>query len=329
MADEVTSLLSEIAGAAPGSVRASNPRFFDRVWKVSAFRTGPSKGFVGEHPEWFNPQPNLLEISQLRVQFKIQKHLNKDPNTCELKVTNCNPSTRSQLAQTPLVIRIDAGHVQDAGARHLFTGNLRNGFSKQENNGTDWTTVCELGDGAAMFDGARVNKSFARGTPAIDVIRTCAAAMGIVLPKELLLNSDLLKQYQTGRALYGRAADEMTRLLAPFGYTWSIQDGRFVALRDDQAAPGTALVISQDTGMIGSPTFATPSASAIKKNKPPKLTVKTILYPQVTPGFLVSVQSAEIDGIFRAERVTHIGDSHGSQDWITEVECTAVNAMAR
>lgn len=299
-----------------------NPRFFDRVWKVSAFLTGATKGFVGAHPEWFNPQPNLLEISQLRVQFKIEKHLNKDPNTCELKVTNCNPSTRSDLTRTPLSIRIDAGHVQDAGARHLFTGNLRNGFSRQDH--TDWTTVLELGDGASMFEGARVNKSFTRGTPAIVVVREVAAAMGITLPNELQVSADLQRQAATGQCLYGQAADEMTRLLAPFAYSWSIQDGRFVALRDDQAAPGGALLISQDTGMIGSPTFATPTIGDVKKNKPAKLTVKMILYPQITPGFLVSVQSAAIDGIFRAERVIHTGDSHGQQDWVTEVECTPV-----
>lgn len=304
----------------------AGPRFFERVWKVSAYRTGPTKDFVGDHAEFFNPQPNLLEIDKLRIAFKIEKHLAKDPNTCELTITNANDATRAQLCRSPLVIRIDAGHVQDAGARHLFTGSLRHGYSKHE--GANWHTVLNLADGAAAFDGARASKAFVRGTSAIQALRYVAGTMGLDLPSEVQLSAELQRQFATGLTLLGQSADEMTRLLAPFGYSWSIQDGRLIVLRDEQAAPGTALLISQETGLIGSPQFATPSKGDLKKNKPAKLTFRTILYPQITPGFLVSVQSRAIDGIFRAERVTHTGDSHSSTDWVTEVECSPADATA-
>lgn len=300
----------------------NNPRFFDRVWRVSAYRTGPTRGFVGEHPEFFNPQPNVLEIEQLRIAFKIEKSLGKDPNTCELTVTNANPSTRSELCRSPLVVRIDAGHRLDAGARHLFTGNLRHGYSKQE--GPNWHTVLELGDGAAAFDGARANKSFGRNTAVITALRYVAGTMGLELPREVQISTELTRQFATGVQLYGQAADELTRLLAPFGYGWSVQDGRLQVLKDEQAAPGSALLISPATGLIGSPQFATPSKGDVKKNKPAKLTFRTVLYPQITPGFLLSVQSAAIDGIFRAKRVTHTGDSHSNDDWVTEVEAEPV-----
>lgn len=303
----------------------ANPRFFERVWTVSAYRTGPTKDFVGQHPEFFNPQPNILEISALRIAFKIEKHLAKEPNTCELTITNANESTRSELCRTPLVIRIAAGHVQDAGVRHLFTGAVTHGYSKKD--GTNWHTVLALGDGAAAFNGARVNKSFGRGASALQAIRAVATTMGLELPREVQVSTELARQFATGLSLYGQSADELSRLLAPFGYGWSVQDGRLVILKDEQAAPGTALVISQVTGLIGSPQFATPSKGDTK-SKPAKLTFRTLLYPQITPGFLVSVQSRAIDGIFRAERVTHTGDSHSTSDWVTEAECSPVNATA-
>lgn len=300
-----------------------NPRFFRRVWKVSAFRTGPTRGFIGQHPEFFNAQPNVLEIEKLRIAFKIEKHLAKEPNTCEVTITNGNDATRAELCRTPLVVRIDAGHADDAGARHLFTGSLRHGYSKQD--GTNWHTVLNLGDGASAFDGARASKTFGRGASAIQALRYVAGTMGLELPQEVEVSTELTRQFATGVSLFGRSADEMTRLLAPYGYGWSMQDGRLVVLKDGQAAPGTAILISKDTGLIGSPQFATPTAGDVKKGKPAKLTFRTILYPQITPGFLVSVQSRAIDGIFRAERVTHTGDSHGTNDWVTEVECTPVD----
>jgi hypothetical protein len=310
--------------ATPADSVERNPRFFTRVWRVSAYQTGPTPGFTGAHPEFFNPLPNLLEIALLRIAFKIEKHLHKDPNTCELTVTNGNDSTRAMLCRTPLVVRVDAGHLEDAGARHLFTGTLRNGYSKQE--GTNWHTVLQLGDGASMFDGARANKTFGRGTPAIQVLRYCAGTMGLELPAEAEANPLLQRQYATGISLSRLSQLEFSTLLSPFGYAWSVQDGRLTVLRDEQAAPGTALVISKDTGLIGSPQYATPSKGDVKKGKPAKLTFRTILYPQVTPGFLVSVQSRAINGIFRAERVTHTGDSHSPSDWVTECECTPVQA---
>ena len=59
------------------------------------------------------------------------------------------------------------------------------------------------------------------------------------------------------------------------------------------------------------------------KPKVPKLTVKHMLYPELTPGEKCDVQSRSINGTFRIDAVTHEGDNWGD-DWTSTVEATQV-----
>jgi hypothetical protein len=111
----------------------------------------------------------------------------------------------------------------------------------------------------------------------------------------------------------------MTRILARHDLDWSIQDGKLQILAPDATRRSNeALIISQDAGMIGSPEYGAPS----EKGKPPTLTVRTLLYPQITPGDKIQLitRTRTINGFFRVERVTHTGDTHGG-DWQTSIEC--------
>lgn len=288
---------------------------FKRVWKVTAYRPTPGTpgGFVATHPSYFEGLTNGVEITKLRIQCTIEKHLNADPNTCEITITNLAPGTRADIVKKPIIIRIDAGYDKADGLRHLFTGDLRYGYSKR--NGADWETVLQIADGSRAFAGARVSKTYRRGTPAIVALRDAAAGIGLQLPPGIEASADLQKQFSSSRSLHGDAAFEMTKLLAPFGYSWSIQDGRMQILKDEQTRPDEAYLVDQSTGLLGSPEVGAPP----KDGGSSTLTVQMELYPQITPGGKLDVRSESIDGIFRAERVTHHLDSHGNP-WTTEVE---------
>ena len=287
-------------------------RLANHACKVTAYRT-TAVGFAAQNPQFFIQQPsNAIEITDLRMQFKIEKSLEKTPNRCEVTITNCSSTTRAFLQTKPLVVRIDAG--DDDNIRHLFTGDLRHGYSKID--GTEWLTVLELADGDRAYRNARVSRSYGKGTSVVTALKEAAAAMGLQLSNDILASADLQKQFATGRTLHGPAREELTRLLAPFGYNWSIQDGRMQILKDQNASATTAWVITQDTGrMVGSPEYTTPD----KETKPPLLKIKARLFPELTPGGSISVASRDVQGLFRINKLTHTGDTHGD-DWDTETE---------
>lgn len=276
---------------------------FNHAWKVTAYSASPDR--------YFTQVRKAVEITDLRIQFSVEKHLAKEPNAATLTVTNASKTTRSFLETKPLIVQIAAGY--DGVARHLFTGDLR--FAKSTREGTDWETELQLGDGDRAYRYARVSRSYKAGTSVIVALREAAAALGLDLPGPITTSPALATQFAAGVVLHGPARDELTKLLAPYGYHWSIQDGKLVILKDAEIRADRAIVISADAGMIGSPEFGEPAT----KGAPPSLTVRTLLYPEVTPGGKISVESKAIRGVFKVVRVVHAGDSHGD-DWTTEIE---------
>lgn len=271
---------------------------------------------------FFDREPgsqNAIEITDMRVRFEIERHVKSDPNRCEVIITNLAERTRSLCEKKPLQVWIDAGY--DGVLYQLFTGDLRLGFSKLEK--PEWHTHMQLGDGDRALRLARVNRSYASGTPIMTAVRDTAASMGLTLnPAEASKLASLQIQFLAPKAVQGSSRDELTRLLSPYGITWSIQNGRLQLLRDTDALQGQTVLVSQDTGLIGSPSFTTPTQGSSLKGKPSQVRFKMLLYPLLTPGQLVEVHSRDIAGrTFRVERLTHRGDTHGDE-WFTEVEAS-------
>lgn len=287
-------------------------RLFKRGCSVTVYQTAPT-GFIASNPQFFVEQPNGIVITDLRVQFKIEKSLDSSPNEATVTISNCTSTTRAFLQTKPLVVRVDAGY--DGNLRHVFTGDLRYGNSDLKD--PDWETVLQLGDGDRAYRFARASRSYKKGTSVLQALKDAAAAMGLKLSNDVIASPDLQSQFATGRTLQGPARDELTRLLAPFGFHWSIVDGKLQILKDQNATPATALTVNQASGLIGSPEYGSPE----KNGKPATLHAKMLLYPEIIPGCQVAMTTDNISGVFRVVKVTHDCDTHGDK-WETEIEAT-------
>lgn len=309
-------------------------RKFKRAVKVIGHPPRPSAS--SPFGAYLDDNVPALEVQDLRVQFNIEKHLGSEPNTFDVTITNLSESSRGFFEQRPFHVQLQAGYGDDL--HHLCRGDVR--FAQSVRRETDWETSLQVADGDRAYRHARVNRSFGAGVTLETALREVVASMGGELPaSSLTLARALATQQANGLTLYGSSSTALTRLLAPHGLTWSIQDGQIVILRDDEVRVGFATVISQDTGMIGFPEFGPPDRPAARaagvhrsttkkvttkslKHGLPALTVKMLLAPHVTPGILVQVESSRIQGTFKVLRVTHQGDTHGD-DWTTEIEAVA------
>lgn len=278
-------------------------RLFKRGAAVTLARPVPDK-FFGE-------LPNATRVTDLRVVFNIERNLRSEPDTAEIQVYNLTESTRSECERADLFVRLDAGY--DGELQQLFSGDLRYGISRRD--GELWETTLQLGDGERAHRFARVNRSYRGGVDTMTALREVARAMDLEVTVSAATAAELRAQYAGGLALFGPARNEIDRLLARHGMTWSIQGGRLVVLRPREVREDQAPVISQDSGMIGSPEYGPPP----DKGKPPTLHVRTLLHPGIFPGGRVKVISRSIRGIFRVARVLHHGDTHGDE-WVSEVE---------
>ena len=139
--------------------------------------------------------------------------------------------------------------------------------------------------------------------------------MGLSVPRNAEEAFDLASQVINGGLLEGPSHRNMTELLAARGYGWSIQDGKLQILKGSDVRPETALVLSAETGLVGSPGFGSPPS----KGKPPTLRARALIFPEIVPGRKIDLRATASTGLFKAVRVTHTGDTHG-QDWYTEIE---------
>lgn len=127
------------------------------------------------------------------------------------------------------------------------------------------------------------------------------------------------KGFVNGFVSHGPVTNQFSKISEAFGYRDSIQDGALLLLRDGKSDGKEAVLLTPSTGLIGVPVIG-------KESQPEGggrdvLRLRALLNGDLTPGRALHVQSEKIDGWFRVETVTHVGDTHGN-DWYSEVEAT-------
>lgn len=258
--------------------------------------------------------PDALKIEGLRTTFKLTLDDKPEPNNAEIAVWNLSPDSRAAMNGKGFRVILSAGYEEDA--EQIFSGDVRR-FDHQR-VGPDWITKLDIGDGERAFRFARMSESFGAGTPISEVVRRAVKALQVDPGNALQKIQGVVGEFATGYVAHGRASLELSRLLMPQGFTWSVQNGRLQILGPGDYTDEVGPLISPDTGMIGTPEVGSPE----EKGKPAQLKVKSLLLPRMRPGQRFELRSAAKSGTFRARKVVHSGDTAG-QDWYTEIEANA------
>jgi hypothetical protein len=280
------------------------------------------------------------ELSGLRFAFSIQKGATKSPNKCTVRVWNMAPDTRAQVEVIGNVLLLKAGYLDDQGALQIFAGDLTRALTRRD--GADLVTELELQDGHLEFRDKKLALSFASGVSGRTVLETAAASFG--LPVRTLPDfTD--KQYSAGFAFIGRTRDALDKVCKYLGLEWSIQGREVQIVRAGATIKQQAVVLSADTGLIGSPELdantMTEQAAAKdgftasqkgvrviteldelgKERKMLQIAgykVRSLLQPTLEPGALVQLKARGVTEFLRIDELTHTGDTHG-QEWVTEM----------
>lgn len=282
------------------------------------------------------------ELKNLRFTFSIQKGSTKTPNKATVKVWNASPETRAMMEVIGNVLILKAGYSEDIGEITIFSGDVTRCLTVKD--GADWVTDLELKDGFMEFRDKKVSLSFDKGVKAAQVLSDIAKRFE--LPVRNFPAEIDNKQYKDGFAFVGRVREAMTKACDYLGLEWSIQNREVQVIKKGGVLKKTAIVISEESGMIGSPSLEsrtmTEKAAATegitasqpgvrkttKRDKDGNVQqmlqvggykVNSLLQPTLEPGGYVQLKAVGIDGeFFRIEQLTHTGDTHG-QEWQTEL----------
>lgn len=259
---------------------------------------------------------DTVRVEGLRVQFKVDKSTGKEPNTCEVRIYNLAENTRASMQKKHAPVILTAGYAGNAAV--IFSGDARTVDHVKQ--GAEWVTIAKCGDGERAYQYSRINRSFKPGTRIADVALACADALGLNagnLLDELNRGGFRggLTEFSHGYVAYGKASAELDKVLRTAGLTYSVQNGELQVLRGAAPAPGRAVLLTPDSGLIGSPEHGTPE----KKGKPSVLKARSLMQPQIVCGGRVEIRSGAIKGQFAVKKLSHAGDTHGT-DWYTDLE---------
>lgn len=283
---------------------------------------------------------NGILIKDLRVSFGIEKTASETLNNSKISIYNLNPDNR-KLVETPNnAVILKAGYSEDIGAITIFVGIIRRSLTIRE--GVDWVTELELDDGLIAYRDSKFSLTFPPGAKGSDVIAGVAKEFDLpVLPIPADIAS---KTYPNGFSFVGRSRDAMGKVCQYLGAEWSIQNQQIQVLKKGGVAKRTAILLSPETGLIGSPALeaktlsdkaaakqgiTTNSSGVIKRNTEKNGDIKerleiqgykckSLLQPTILPGDLVKLKSEGIDNFFKVEKVVHSGDNFGA-DWHSEL----------
>jgi hypothetical protein len=255
-----------------------------------------------------------------RVQFEIEKSLHRNPNTSKITITNLSAASRRSVTDrgTPMTLR--AGYASNIAT--IFSGQVVGFDDKRADTDRNLELTGRDGDGAWL---ATSSHSWGMPVPRLTVVQSLASDLGLTLGTDAAALVNATGNTRGRLVCHGHAYAELTKVLAPLGLSWSIQDGGLQIIEANTALSPSAVLLTPQTGLIGVPErmekYHKPGSK--RKGTPTQIRVVSLLQPSLLPGRQVLVQSDELTGSYIVQKASFKGDTHGD-DWTVTCECSEV-----
>lgn len=275
----------------------------------------------------------------LRCRFEISQWTMLTPNILKLMVTNPSPTTAQAFVHKEYQhIRIDAGYQDGHGV--IFQGNIIQAIYGRENP-TDTLLTVYAGDNDRKHNYATVNTTLPPGSTPQDHLNVALHAMAPDLSKGFI-GVDLSQPvYSRAVTLFGMARNVFTNIAKGKQATVSYQNGKLTMVQNGSGAPGGAIVLNSNTGLIGMPTqtlegiyarcLINPSIKIHSYVQIDQKDVQGAYAPITTTGQeqITQAQLAPIatDGLYTVYRIDTNGDTRG-EPWYMDLKMIATNSPA-
>jgi hypothetical protein len=265
-----------------------------------------------------NPS-NRVEVHELRVAFNVSKGISGSPNTFSIKLWNLNEGHRNALGRELDKVKLEVGYIPPEGGGNvgiIAKGRIRD--FQHDRDGPDIITTVSCGDGDLAFRKATISKTIPKGTPLPEVVEELHKEMkkqGI--DKGEWKFPDDARTFKRPYSMCGGCTREMDTLGRGNGFYWSIQNETLEIIPSDGYLPG-AILISPQTGMIGTPTI---TDNGIK--------VKALINPQARPNRQMRVESEVLKmnrkgSMYRISQIDFDGDNQEG-DFTMSLHGEAIN----
>lgn len=281
---------------------------------------------------------NAYEIKELHMEFSVKKDNSKEPNKGYVTVYNLSDEVVNYLSvnqRESLAVMLHAGYNGDE--KLIFSGTVE--YVEDNFEAETRETKFILGDGTLNLTTATTARSYRKGTPLNSVLNDLINDLKLPKGRVIDFGSQTL---QTSMAFTGNASQNLANLAKNTGSTFSVQDGAVYWTREGSRFNNVMFEISEEGGMVGTPTPKQPASSkkllakkakekaGEKPKKPSKkakehdikedvgMTVTTLLNGAILPESTVYLNSRYHKGFYKVAELTHRG-GYETGDWVTEL----------
>lgn len=240
----------------------------------------------------------------LRIDFQIKFDPDPEPNTGEIEIYNLSEETIAEINKGSQVI-LNAGYSGDVGT--IMAGVINHAGAYWDK--LDKILKLETGDATDKWASTVVNKSYAPGTKASQIIRDILGMLGLEIG-DFQLPNDVI--YTKGRTISSAAQLAIRSIAIDCGAKFHINNG-LVYITDPEYGNDIAFVLNSDTGLLDTPSKIDSEDSDYK--------VRCLLNHRITTDSILKIESKTANGFYRVVRGRHICDNN---DFINEVEVVAV-----
>lgn len=262
---------------------------------------------IGPFQEWegvsIRNDPNIRLVSNgnidsFKIKVRIQKNKLSIPNMSTIEIWNLKRQTRQSLKTAGLSIKVYAGY--EYGSKELlYTGSIEGVITQRQ--GTDIVTnlVCFTGTNSLLR--SVVSKTYEKNIPLKQIVTEIAQEIpGVIVdPKNITLTG---YAGYNGWSFVGSTKHALDKLADQFGFSWSINNGIFMATMDGKPIK-TNILLDEKSGLMNvSPRLSGPEQIQEGVDI-------TCLYRQnIQPGHLIRVDSKispELSGTYECHTIEY------------------------
>lgn len=227
--------------------------------------------------------------TDLHMEVETESVNGSTPNKCRVKIWNLSPTSLTFLRQKKLILQVLAGSPIPSS---IFAGDIDKRGVKTTIQGPDQITEISAKDGGEIIRNKIFTASYPPGTTRSQVLTDLLAQANLIRGYIDPLIAE--RVYKGPVAWAAPVRNVLHELYAPEGALWSIQDGVLQVLHIGSPLPGSALLVTSGTGLMGSPTVTDKG-----------IDLKMVLNPAIKPGGLLSVQSRVATGAYTVSKIQH------------------------
>lgn len=274
-----------------------------------------------------------IEMGDLRVTFKIERGSLETPNAADIRVYNLSDQTASKVQKEFTRVILQGGYRDNTGI--LFAGNVIQ-IRRGKENGTDTWLEIFAGDGDRAYNFATVNTTLSAGTSTTDEVRVCQQAFTAKGVEGGFMPDLSGIKRRRGKVMYGMARKYLRDVAVNEGCSWSMQDDKLQIVKNDAYLPGEAVVLTAQTGLIGTPE-QTNEGIKVRCLINPRLRINgrikldnTSIQRGKRDIYMGDLGLARInnDGFYRVLKMSVSGDTRGN-DWYMDLICIGLDDTSR